>query len=46
MPLLRYFFEYGVDTVLWPDDVSSELGYPCVDVRAIPHGTSDELTRH
>jgi hypothetical protein len=29
MPRLRFFFEYGVDTALWPDDVSSELGFPC-----------------
>lgn len=35
MATLRYFFEYGVDTVLWPDDVSSPLGYPC-DTPLVP----------
>ncbi len=32
---LRFFFEYGVDTVLWPDDVDSPLGYPC-ESRRLP----------
>ncbi|HXT93991.1 MAG TPA: hypothetical protein VN714_32575 [Trebonia sp.] len=35
MPSLRFFFEYGVDTVLWPDDINSELGYPC-DLDRLP----------
>ena len=35
MTALRFFFEYGVDTVLWPEDVDSPLGYPC-DVRRLP----------
>jgi hypothetical protein len=35
MMRLRFFFEYGVDTVLWPDDVDSELGYPC-DLEMLP----------
>lgn len=30
---VRFFFEYGVDTVLWPDDVDSPLGYPCDSAR-------------
>lgn len=34
---LRFFFEYGVDTALWPDDVNSPLGYPC-DSRRLPFG--------
>lgn len=29
MAHLRFFFEYGVDTVLWPEGVDSPLGYPC-----------------
>lgn len=33
--MLRFFFEYGVDTVLWPDQVDSPLGYPC-DSRRLP----------
>lgn len=33
--VLRFFFEYGVYTVLWPRDVDSPLGYPC-DVRRLP----------
>lgn len=32
---LRFFFEYGVDTVLWPECVDSPLGYPC-DSRLLP----------
>ena len=35
MVTLRFFFEYGIDTVLWPDDVDSPLGYPC-DSRRLP----------
>jgi len=26
---LRFFFELGVDTPLWPEDMDSEYGYPC-----------------
>lgn len=38
MPSLRFFFEYGVaDTVLWPDEVDSEFGYPC-DLDRLPLG--------
>lgn len=35
MATLRFFFEYGVDTVLWPENVDSPLGYPC-DSRLLP----------
>ena len=35
MASLRFFFEYGVDTVLWPEGVDSPLGYPC-DSRLLP----------
>jgi len=35
MARLRFWFEYGVDAVLWPDDVDSELGYPC-DLDRLP----------
>ena len=34
---LRFFFEHGVDTVLWPNDVASPLGYPC-DLKRLPLG--------
>lgn len=26
---LRFFFEAGVDTPLWPEDMASPYGYPC-----------------
>ncbi|WP_409057106.1 hypothetical protein [Streptomyces sp. SYP-A7185] len=26
---LRFFFEAGVDTPLWPQDMDSPYGYPC-----------------
>ncbi|MFI8878876.1 hypothetical protein [Streptomyces sp. NPDC055243] len=26
---LRFFFEIGVDTPLWPEDMDSSYGYPC-----------------
>ena len=35
MVALRFFFEYGIDTVLWPEDVDSPLGSPC-DSRLLP----------
>ncbi|MGB8942942.1 MAG: hypothetical protein WCD21_22265 [Streptomyces sp.] len=27
---LRFFFEAGVDTPLWPEDMAGPYGYPCV----------------
>ncbi|WP_330456551.1 hypothetical protein OIB37_06385 [Streptomyces sp. NBC_00820] len=27
---LRFFFEAGVDTPLWPQDMGSPYGHPCV----------------
>ncbi|MFF7469778.1 hypothetical protein [Streptomyces sp. NPDC008092] len=32
---LRYFFEAGVDTPLWPEDMASPYGYPC-DLSRLP----------
>ncbi|MDX3801625.1 hypothetical protein [Streptomyces sp. AK04-3B] len=32
---LRFFFEAGVDTPLWPVDMHSEYGYP-VDLQRLP----------
>ncbi|MEU3735662.1 hypothetical protein AB0E78_01125 [Streptomyces sp. NPDC032198] len=26
---LRFFFEAGVDTPLWPEDMAGPYGYPC-----------------
>jgi hypothetical protein len=31
--VVRFFFEHGVDTALWPDDVDSPYGYPCDPAR-------------
>jgi hypothetical protein len=46
MTSLRYFFEYGVDTVLWPDSVDSPLGYPCDTPRLpITDATGAEIYR-
>ncbi|WP_052876033.1 hypothetical protein [Streptomyces sp. NBC_00069] len=48
---LRFFFEYGVDTPLWPGpsgmpDLDSPYGYPCALERLpITPTTSNELTR-
>src|SRR5690349_11006223 len=48
---LRFFFEYGVDTPLWPGPsdmpaLDSPHGYPCAPERLpITSGTSNELTR-
>ncbi|MHA6765574.1 hypothetical protein [Streptacidiphilus sp. PAMC 29251] len=46
MPRLRFFFEYGVDTPLWPDDIESPYGSP-VDLDRLPvtPATRDELAR-
>ncbi|MGW7461129.1 hypothetical protein [Streptomyces sp. NPDC054797] len=43
---LRFFFEYGVDTPLWPSDLDSPYGYPC-DPQKLPitRETSKELMR-
>ncbi len=32
---LRFFFEAGVDTPLWPEDMCSPYGYPC-DLARLP----------
>jgi hypothetical protein len=50
MTVLRYFFEYGVDTALWPDHVDSPLGFPC-DSGRLPVSDStkaeiDRLAKH
>ena len=46
MPRLRFFFEYGVDTPLWPDEVDSPYGCPCdPDLLPITPATRDELGR-
>ena len=43
---LRFFFEAGVDTPLWPDDMDSPYGYPCeVERLPITPATRAELTR-
>ncbi|MET9605315.1 hypothetical protein ABZZ17_09620 [Streptomyces sp. NPDC006512] len=48
---LRFFFEYGVDTPLWPGpsgtpDLDSPYGYPCApEELPITTATSHELTR-
>ncbi|MFD9367845.1 hypothetical protein ACFWA6_09045 [Streptomyces sp. NPDC060020] len=48
---LRFFFEYGVDTPLWPGpsdvpDLDSPYGYPCAPEKLpVTAGTGDELTR-
>lgn len=43
---LRFFFDYGVDTPLWPTDVDSPYGYPCApEDLPIAAGLSNELTR-
>ncbi|MER8062322.1 MULTISPECIES: hypothetical protein [unclassified Streptomyces] len=48
---LRFFFEYGVDTPLWPGpsdmaDFDSPYGYPCAPERLpITPASSNELTR-
>ncbi|MCX5048131.1 MULTISPECIES: hypothetical protein [unclassified Streptomyces] len=41
---LRFFFEAGVDTPLWPEDMGSPYGYP-VDLALLPISseTRDEL---
>ncbi|ALV33895.1 hypothetical protein [Streptomyces sp. CdTB01] len=43
---LRFFFEAGVDTPLWPEDMASPYGYPC-DLARLPisRETRDELAR-
>ena len=43
---LRFFFEYGVEVVLWPQDVQSVLGYPC-DTQRLPisEATRAEIDR-
>jgi hypothetical protein len=46
MPRLRFFFEYGVDTPLWPDEVDSPYGFPCdLDLLPVTPATRDELKR-
>lgn len=48
---LRFFFEYGVDTPLWPGppgdpDLDSPFGYPCAPEKLpITPATRNELTR-
>lgn len=48
---LRFFFEYGVDTPLWPGpwnlpDFDSPYGYPCaLEKLPISAATGNELTR-
>ncbi|MFE7524914.1 hypothetical protein ACFU7Y_04260 [Kitasatospora sp. NPDC057542] len=48
---LRFFFEYGVDTPLWPGppgdpDLDSPYGYPCAPEKLpITPATRNELTR-
>ncbi|WP_329256397.1 hypothetical protein OG223_33085 [Streptomyces sp. NBC_01478] len=43
---LRFFFEAGVDTPLWPEDMASPYGYPC-DLERLPitPATRAELAR-
>ncbi|MFE7837417.1 hypothetical protein ACFU53_15675 [Streptomyces sp. NPDC057474] len=43
---LRFFFEAGVDTPLWPEDMTSPYGYPC-DLERLPisPNTRVELAR-
>jgi hypothetical protein len=43
---LRFFFEAGVDTPLWPEDMDSPYGYPC-DLSRLPisQETQTELAR-
>jgi hypothetical protein len=43
---LRFFFEAGVDTPLWPGDMDSPYGYPC-DLSRLPisQETQTELAR-
>ncbi|MGW7621541.1 hypothetical protein ACWGLG_37995 [Streptomyces antimycoticus] len=42
---LRFFFEAGVDTPLWPEDMDSPYGYPCeLDRLPISPATREELT--
>lgn len=43
---LRYFFEAGVDTPLWPEDMDSPYGYPCeLEKLPISPATRAELAR-
>ncbi|MEY9934520.1 hypothetical protein ABH926_009188 [Catenulispora sp. GP43] len=35
MVILRFVFSYGVDTMLWPSDMTSPLGFPC-ETRLLP----------
>ncbi|MFF2081349.1 hypothetical protein ACFVXG_42090 [Kitasatospora sp. NPDC058162] len=48
---LRFFFEYGVDTPLWPGpsgapDLDSPFGYPCAPEKLpITPASQDELLR-
>lgn len=43
---LRFFFEAGVDTPLWPEDMAGPYGYPC-DLERLPisPATRAELSR-
>ncbi|WP_030929821.1 hypothetical protein [Streptomyces sp. NRRL S-646] len=43
---LRFFFEFGVDTPLWPEDMDSPYGYP-TDLARLPVSpdTRAELAR-
>ncbi|MFI1562682.1 hypothetical protein ACH4ZX_06335 [Streptomyces sp. NPDC020490] len=36
---LRFFFEAGVDTPLWPEDMDSPYGYPC-ELDRLPIGAA------
>jgi hypothetical protein len=46
MPRLRFFFEYGVVTPLWPYELDSPYGYPCdLDLLPITPATRAELGR-
>lgn len=43
---LRFFFEAGVDTPLWPEDMASPYGYPCEPARLpISPALQTELAR-
>jgi hypothetical protein len=43
---LRFFFEYGVDTPLWPDDMDSPYGYPTdLDRLPVSEAVRAELAR-
>ncbi|WP_030378901.1 MULTISPECIES: hypothetical protein [unclassified Streptomyces] len=43
---LRFFFEAGVDTPLWPEDMASPYGYPCdLDKLPISPATREELAK-